>query len=69
MMESGRRQSNISQITLCNLFALIFVSCLIVSLYAYLKVRTYEMSSVPIDMIKFVTTNNYSFDYFDDINV
>ena len=66
MMERERRQSNMKQITLCNLFALIFVSCLIVSLYAFLKVRSYEMLSVPVDVIKLVSSNNFTFDYFDD---
>ena len=65
MMENERRRSNVKQITLCNLLALFFVSCLIVSLYAFLKVRTYEMYSVPIDTIKHVLTNNATFDDFD----
>ena len=59
-METNQRE-RIKQITFCNLFGMIFVSCLMVSLYAFMKVKTYEMDKVPIDIIKQVLGENESF--------
>ena len=59
-METNQRE-RIKQITFYNLFGMIFVSCLMVSLYAFMKVKTYEMDKVPIDIIKQVLGENESF--------